>query len=66
MKNMLIKTTDGYNIVNAVTGEPVAALVKEKRGYTKLLWHAGRGEYIRPAAFNYFATLRDVKRYYDI
>lgn len=44
----------------------VAIVSKYKNGYTRVVYHELSGKWIQPAAFNYFSTLANVKRRYDI
>lgn len=62
----LIKIENG--LYNVTENDKVIAIVqRDKRGgYKRTIYHALSGQWIQPAAFNHFATLKDVKKRYDI
>lgn len=66
----LIKIENGlYHITKPINDSEdivIAIITRSGKGYTRSVYHELSKKWIQPAAFNYFATLADVKRRYDI
>lgn len=61
----LIKVENGlYHVTK--NGVAIAIISRSGKGYTRTVYHEISGKWIEPVAFNYFSTLADVKRRYDI
>jgi hypothetical protein len=62
----LVKVENGRYIVTDETGTTIALVYRWGNGYRRDVRNAQTGEFFRPEYFNYFKTLADVKRRYDI
>lgn len=65
MDNKLVKVGNGrYSVINA-DGNTIAMVYRSGKGYTRDILNVS-GVWFHPEYFNYFRTLSDVKRRYDI
>lgn len=62
----LIKVENGRYTVTDETGTTIALVYRCGKGYTRDIRNAFTGEFFRPEYFNYFKTLSEVKKRYDI
>lgn len=62
----LVKVENGRYTVTDENGNTIALVYRFGNGYTRDIRNAYTGEFFRPEYFNYFKTLAEVKRRYDI